>query len=85
LAFESVGYISEAFVFAYLGVSVLAVDWDQMPILFAFCMIIVIFFARFIATFSFPCINFLCRKNFNLKIKELKVVWYSGLIRGKNK
>jgi hypothetical protein len=65
-----------------LGVSVLAVDWDQMPIMFAICMIFVIFFARFIATFSFPCLNFIINKKFTLKIKELKVVWYSGLIRG---
>jgi NhaP-type Na+/H+ or K+/H+ antiporter len=83
LAFESVAYLSEAFVYAYLGVSVTGVTLSEVPFAFAFMMLLILLFARFFSVFSLPCCSYLCRRsNFPLKIKELKIVWYSGLIRG---
>lgn len=82
LVFESIAYVAEAFVFCYLGMSLYNMNMSQIPFLFSFLMIGVIFLARFFAIFTLPCIKFLCRSEQVLKMTELKVVWYSGLIRG---
>lgn len=82
LAFDTVGYLAEAFVFAYLGITTLEIPFSKIPIVFSLLMIAVIMFARFLTVFLLPCIMFLMKRNYNLKMKELQVVWYSGLIRG---
>ncbi|KRX03726.1 hypothetical protein PPERSA_04234 [Pseudocohnilembus persalinus] len=82
LVFDSIAYCSEAFVFCYLGMSIYNMDSTQIPILFCIIIMFVICLARFFATFLLPCIKFMLGFEQALKIKELKVFWYSGLIRG---
>lgn len=57
-------------------------DFKTAPYIFAFILIIIVFFARFISVFSLSIFQYLLRMESKLKIKELKIVWYSGLIRG---
>lgn len=75
LIFESVGYLAEAFVLAYLGnyyiykfkgVTIISINFSQTPFLFSFIMIIVIMFARFITVFSLPCIAFIIRRDIGI-------------------
>ena len=82
ISFETVGYLSEAFVFAYLGLSIIWIETDEYNFIFTFCLILILFFARFVGIFMLPCIFFIFKKEIKLKIKELKIIWYSGLIRG---
>ena len=44
LAFETVGYLAEAFVFVYLGISVMGMDLKDVPYLFSILMVILIMF-----------------------------------------
>lgn len=71
LAFDTVGYLAEAFVFAYLGITTLEIPFDKIPFMFASIMIIAVAFARFMTVFLLPCICHLMKKTFYLKIKEL--------------
>ena len=82
LAFDTVGYLAEALVFAYLGLTVFWIDTKEFHTLFIILMALVLAFARFISIFLLPCILFLCKKDLKLHSKELKIIWYSGLIRG---
>jgi sodium/hydrogen exchanger-like protein 6/7 len=66
-----VGYLAEAFVFAYLGITTLEIPFSSIPFLFAGSMILALALARFMTVFLVPCIAYLMRKNFYLKIKEL--------------
>lgn len=45
-------------------------------------MTIVLGFARLFSIFLLPCTMFIFKKKINLNQKELKIIWYSGLIRG---
>lgn len=82
LAFDTVGYLAEALVFAYLGLTVFWINTKEFNAIFILLMTIVLGFARFISIFLLPCILFLCKKDLKLHSRELKIIWYSGLIRG---
>jgi len=43
---------------------------------------LILFFARLLCIFAFPVIKNLMKQKQKLLVKELLVVWYSGLIRG---
>jgi len=72
----------EGFVFAYLGITTLENPASSIPWLFSFLMILAIAFARFLTVFLMPCFYFIFKKPFSLSVKELQIVWYSGMIRG---
>ena len=38
--------------------------------------------SRFLVVFLMPSFYFMMKLNFPLDLKELKVLWYSGIIRG---
>ncbi|CAD8174885.1 unnamed protein product [Paramecium pentaurelia] len=82
LAFDTIGYLVEAFVFAYLGITTLQVDYNQIPWSFSLLLLLSVILARFVTVFVLPCCYFLMNKQFKLNTQELFVVWYSGLIRG---
>ena len=71
MAFDSVGYLAEAFVFAYLGITTLEIPFDSIPWAFSILMMIVMAFARFVTIFFLPCIFLIFRKPFQLNFKEL--------------
>lgn len=82
LAFDTVGYLAEALVFAYLGLTVFWIETKEFYTLFIVLMTVVLAFARCFSIFLLPCILFLCKRDLKLQAKELKIIWYSGLIRG---
>lgn len=82
LAFDTIGYLVEGFVFAYLGITTLQNPASNIPWLFSILMMLAMAFARFFTVFLLPCIYFLMKRKFSLNVRELQVVWYAGLIRG---
>ncbi|KAL4437948.1 hypothetical protein ABPG74_001119 [Tetrahymena malaccensis] len=82
LAFETVGYLAEAFVFAYLGISLVNINYEDIEIGFTICMMIAVMIARCFSVQSLPCIQTIFKKQIKLNHKQLSMVWYSGTIRG---
>lgn len=82
LAFETVSYIAEAFVFSYLGASVLSIDGEWLAILMSVLLLIGMPVIRAIMVYILPLLYKLLNKKFLLNPKELKVCWFQGLVRG---
>ncbi|EGR33957.1 Na+ H+ antiporter, putative [Ichthyophthirius multifiliis] len=82
LSIETIGYLAEAFVFVYLGVSLLNVNYSQLQFMFAIYCILSMFIARFTAIFSLNFINYIFKREQKLNKQQLLMVWYSGNIRG---
>ena len=82
LAFETVSYIAEAFVFAYLGASTLSIHNDKSAVGMGFLILLAMPFIRAIMVYILPCIYKIVKKPFPMNSKELKVCWYSGQVRG---
>ncbi|EAS01743.2 sodium/hydrogen exchanger family protein (macronuclear) [Tetrahymena thermophila SB210] len=82
LAFETVGYLAEAFVFAYLGISLVNINYADIEIGFTICMMFAVMFARCFSVYSLPCLQAVFKKQSKLNYKQLSMVWYSGTIRG---
>lgn len=49
---------------------------------FIFCVLLIICFARAFSVFLLPCILTILQKDIGIKLKEIKICWYAGLIRG---
>lgn len=82
LAFETVSYIAEAFVYAYLGASIFSISGNWLAVAFSALVLVFLPFVRAVMVYILPAI-YACSKNtFPLNAKELKVCWYSGLVRG---
>lgn len=69
LAFETVSYISEAFVFAYLGASTLSIDSKWSAILMGLVILAVLPFIRAIMVYLLPLIYKILGKNFPMDSK----------------
>lgn len=82
LAFETVGYIAEAFVFAYLGASILSIDGKWAAVLMALMILMAMPFIRAIMVYILPLIYKVIKRPFPLSSRELKVCWFSGMVRG---
>ena len=97
LAFDSVSYLAETFVFIYLGnkylhttdinynkgITIVNFKIEEVRFIFTIMMILSVFLSRLISTFVPPILYFMIiRKDVALTLRELKVFWYSGLIRG---
>ena len=82
LAFETVSYISEAFVFSYLGASVLSIHGEWLAVLMAFLLILGMPVIRGVMVYMLPLIYKLLGRKFLLTGKELKICWFSGMMRG---
>ena len=82
LAFEAIRYIFQAFIFAYLGASLLTTQnkWNALGAsIIILCIIPVL---RFIGVYLWPLIFKICQKPFPIAKAETKLLWYSGLMRG---
>ena len=83
IVFEFLGFIAEAFVFGYLGLTFFTFyEMKWSPDLF-FTEIIVIILGRILGTLGLMSIAKMCgfvEKNINFK--ELVFIWYAGMIRG---
>lgn len=53
-----------------------------MRILYTVLLIVSVFIARFFAIFLLPAVLYLFKVELDLSLKEMKVIWYSGLVRG---
>mmetsp|Transcript_16447 Transcript_16447/g.14132 ORF Transcript_16447/g.14132 Transcript_16447/m.14132 type:complete len:164 (-) Transcript_16447:362-853(-) len=83
LIFDSFGYIAETFVFIYLGMTIISFDFSTVRYLFSILMIFGVAIARMFAVFVPPAIVYVCcRREVSLTLKEMKIIWYSGLVRG---
>ena len=82
LAFETVSYMAEAFVFSYLGASVLSIDGEWLAVLMALLLLIGMPFIRAIMVYILPLVYKILNKKFLLNSKELKICWFQGLVRG---
>jgi NhaP-type Na+/H+ or K+/H+ antiporter len=77
-----VSYIAEAFVYAYLGASILAISGNWLAVAFSMLVLIFLPFVRALMVYFLPAIYYCSKHSFPLNSKELKVCWYSGLVRG---
>ena len=82
LAFETVSYIAEAFVYAYLGASILGIEGNGLAIGFAALILLFLPLVRALMVYILPAVYYLRNKPFPLTKPELKVCWYSGMVRG---
>lgn len=82
LAFETVGYICEAFVFAYLGASILGIDSTFSAVFMGLLTLFALPIVRAIMVYLLPLLYVLARKKFPMNSKEIKICWYSGMMRG---
>lgn len=77
-----IGYTVEAFVFAYLGLTVFSYgDYDWSPSLF-FVELFSIFIGRAAGTYGLVYFLTLFKHKPKVTARELGFIWYAGLIRG---
>jgi NhaP-type Na+/H+ or K+/H+ antiporter len=82
IVFQFLGYILEAFIFSYLGLTFFSyktLAWSYDLFLVELGVIIV---ARMIGTIGFVGVLSKCGFKSPLNFKELIFVWYAGMIRG---
>lgn len=60
------------------------VDFDlgNIRIMFSIGMFIAVAIARFFSVFLPPALYSIFKKDVKLTLKEMKIIWYSGLVRG---
>jgi NhaP-type Na+/H+ or K+/H+ antiporter len=83
LIFDSLGYLAETFVFIYLGMTIVDFDYGAIRIIFSLGMFIAVALARFFAVFLPLALYSFFSSRMKLTLKEMKIIWYSGLVRGK--
>lgn len=82
LAFETVRYIAQAFVFTYLGASLIAVNGQWSAVGMGILIVLLLPLIRCLMIFPLPLLFKICRVEFPLSLCDLKMLWYSGLVRG---
>lgn len=68
--------------YSYLGASILSIDGKWSAVVMASLILISMPFIRAIMVYTLPLIYRLLNKPFLMTPKELKVCWFSGLVRG---
>ena len=68
LAFETVSFISEAFVFSYLGASILSIDGDWWAVLVAALLLLSLPVIRAVMVFILPLFYKMLGKKFILSV-----------------
>lgn len=77
---NSLNYISP---FA-IGMTIISFDFSTVRYTFSILMLFGVAIARLFAVFVPPALAYIfCRKEIALTLKEMKIIWYSGLVRGK--
>lgn len=69
LAFETVAYVAEAFVYAYLGASVMSIRGEWLAIGMAMLVLLFLPVIRAVMIYFLPCIYTLLKKQFPLNPK----------------
>jgi sodium/hydrogen exchanger-like protein 6/7 len=69
VAFDTVGYLAEAFVFAYLGICILGIDGSWKALGMAALLLLVLPLARAVAVYILPLFYLICRSKFPLENK----------------
>lgn len=69
LAFETVSYVAEAFVFAYLGASVLSINSQWLAVVMALLILAFLPLVRGLMVYALPCIYSLMSRPFPLNPK----------------
>lgn len=69
LAFETVSYIAEAFVFTYLGASALSIDKEWLAVGMAFLILMALPVIRAVMVYLLPLLFKILKKKFPLKDK----------------
>lgn len=82
LAFDSIRYIFQAFIFAYLGATLLTIHakWSALGI--SLTILLLIPLIRFLSVSILPLLFKIIGRPFPLGRAERKLFWYTGLIRG---
>jgi hypothetical protein len=57
-------------------------DLSSIHIVFSIGMFIAVAIARFFSVFLPPALYTIFKKDVKLTLKEMKIIWYSGLVRG---
>lgn len=80
LAVETIGQAAEAFLFAYLGLSLFGIAENHISIEFSFFVL----FATFISRAFAIIISYLlvCKLTEKLDKNQLLIIWFSGLVKG---
>ena len=68
--------------FAYLGASILSIDGKWTAVLMALMILSAMPIIRAIMVYILPLIYRIIKRPFPLNANELKVCWYSGMVRG---
>lgn len=68
--------------FAYLGASILSIDGKWTAVLMALMILAAMPVIRAIMLYTMPLVYKLMKRPFPLSSNELKVCWYSGMVRG---
>lgn len=82
LAFETVRYVAQAFILAYLGACILTTEANPSAIGLSLLLILSIPIFRFLSIVLIPLIHKIIGKAYPLSTQERKMLWYSGLMRG---
>lgn len=69
LAFETIAYIAEAFIYAYLGASILSINNQWLAIGMSMIILIFLPIVRAAMIYLLPCIYSIFKKNFPLNGK----------------
>lgn len=59
-----------------------AFKFNYLEMIFSLILILFLCICRFFAVFILPLTAYAFQKNIELTLKEFKIIWYSGLIRG---
>lgn len=80
--FQFLGYLTEAFVFSYLGLTFFSyTEFKWSPQLF-WIELGIIFFGRFFGTFGLMSLLKCLGYDSGISYRELIFIWYAGMIRG---
>ena len=82
LAFSSIGFLCEAFIWTYLGLTFFSISYSSFPVLYLIGILVSLCIARFVTVYIFPIGFLIFRRDFGIDRTQLKITWYSGLIRG---
>ena len=74
--------MAEAFVYAYLGASIVSLHWQWIALGMSMIILLFLPLVRGLVVFLLPGIYSLMKKTFPLKKNELQVCWFSGMVRG---
>ncbi|CDW89237.1 sodium hydrogen exchanger [Stylonychia lemnae] len=80
LAIQTISSCCEAFLFAYLGFSVISISNDNCSFQFILELLLITLVARFLSVFI-P-LSLLWILNYSVNFKTAVFIWYGGLIRG---